>query len=370
MELTMRIPIRQTLFNGLAAIVLVIASGSACAALYSSLIVFGDSLLDNGNGLLLNAADPGVGLTVLGRVVPNDPRQPAYPPGATKYTNPGGVVAVEVLAGRLGLPLAPSVAGGTNFAIGGATTGTLNLVGNAAIVPNPSPIPGVPAGTPFYPGLIDKGIQTEIAAFAAGLGGASADPNALYVLWGGANDIFLNSELGLPQDPVTSVNNLATSVAQLYGLGARTILMPNLPDLGKTPAVLGTSDAAGATAVTLFFNALLAGAVPTLESALPGLDIIPFDTFDAFNDVLANLGAFGLTNSTDPCSFTAGCDPSQFVFSDLDHPTAALHRILGDLFFVAAVPEPGTLTLLAFALASVFWLRKSKTADERAGNLI
>ena len=127
--------IRQTVFSVFAAIVLAIASGSACAAFYSSLIVFGDSLLDNGNAMLLNVADPGVGLTVLGRVLPNDPRQPAYPPGATKYTNPGGDVAVEVLAGRLGVPLAPSVAGGTNFAIGGATTGTLNLIGNAALVP-------------------------------------------------------------------------------------------------------------------------------------------------------------------------------------------------------------------------------------------
>lgn len=354
--------IRQTFFSAFAAIVLAIASGSACAAFYSSLIVFGDSLLDNGNAMLLNVADPGVGLTVLGRTLPNDPRQPAYPPGATKYTNPGGDVAVEVLASRLGVPLAPSVAGGTNFAIGGATTGTLNLIGNAALVPNPSPIPGVPPGTPFYPGLVDKGIQTEIAAFASGLGGASADPSALYVLWGGANDVFLNSELGLPQDPAASVANLATSVAQLYGLGARTILMPNLPDLGRAPGVLGTPDAAGATAVTLFFNELLAGAIPTLEGTLPGLDIIPFDTFDAFNNVLANLSAFGLTNSTDPCSLTPGCDPSQFVFWDFDHPTAAVHRILGDLFFVAAVPEPGPLPLLALAFAGLLWLRTRNTA--------
>src|SRR5690349_2280683 len=184
--------IRQTFSSVFAAIGFAAASGSACAALYSSLIVFGDSLLDTGNAALLNVADPGLALLLLPpHFLPNDPSLTPYPPGATKYTDPGGNVAVEVLAARLGLPLAPSQAGGTNFAIGGATTGTLNLLGDATLVPNPSPIPGVPAGVPFYPGLVGQGIQTEIAAFAASLGGAPADPNALYVLWGGANDVFL-----------------------------------------------------------------------------------------------------------------------------------------------------------------------------------
>ena len=76
--------------------------------------------------------------------------------------------------------------------------------------------------------------------------------------------------------------------------------------------------------------------------------------------MLENPSAFGLTNSTDACSLTPGCDPSQFVFWDLDHPTAAVHRILGDLFFVAAVPEPGTLALLALALTGFVWLRTPK----------
>jgi predicted membrane protein len=33
-------------------------------------------------------------------------------------------VAVEYLAGLMGVPGGPSLAGGTNFAVGGATTGT------------------------------------------------------------------------------------------------------------------------------------------------------------------------------------------------------------------------------------------------------
>ena len=93
--------------RGLAALVFTVASGSACA-LYTSLTVFGDSLLDSGNALVLNLGTPGIGVAS-GFLVPTNPAAPPYPPGATKYTNPGGQVAVEVLANQLGLLLTPSV---------------------------------------------------------------------------------------------------------------------------------------------------------------------------------------------------------------------------------------------------------------------
>ena len=342
-------PARQTLHSAFLALVLALASGSAYAV-YTSINVFSDSLSDGGNARLYNLATPGVG-AALGYLVPIVPTSPPYPPAAAKYTDPGGQVAVEVLAARLGLPLAPSLLGGTNFATGGATTGTLNLGGDAALVPNPSPIPGVPPGTPFYPGLAGIGIQTQIDQYTAALGGSGADPSALYVVWGGPNDVFVNQALGLPQDPAASVGNLAAAVTDLYNLGARSVLLPNMPDLGRTPAFLGTSDAAGLTGLTLAFNALLAGAVPGLENALPGLDILPFDTFAAFNDVLSNLGAFGFTDATTPCYLLgAACDPDGFVFWDSVHPTSAVHTLLGGLFFAAVVPEPGSVALLVLGM--------------------
>ena len=112
---------------------------------------------------------------------------------------------------------------------------------------------------------------------------------------GGANDIFLNQALSQPQNPVASVANLAAAITDLYNLGARTLLVPNLPDVGRSPAFVGQPGAAGATALTLAFNALLAGAILNLEGTLGGLDILPFDTFALFDEVLSDLGAFGLT---------------------------------------------------------------------------
>ena len=334
-----------------AALVLTFSSGSVSASYYTSLIVFGDSLLDNGNALLYNLATPGLG-AALGYLVPTDPSLPPYPAGATQYTAPGGRSAVEVLAQRLGLPpLVPSQLGGNNFATGGATTGVLNFAGDGALVPNPSPLPGVPAGTPFYPGLAGIGIRTEVAQFATRLAGSSADPGALYVVMGGPNDVFLNSVLSKPQDPAASVANLLATIGDLYALGARTVLVPNMPDLGKAPGFLGGPSAAGVTALTLAFNALLAGVLPGVESSLAGLDIVPFDTFGAFDDLLANAASFGFTDTTHPCYLLGpSCDPAQFVFWDMDHPTPRVQAILGNLFFAAVVPEPGTIALVIVGL--------------------
>jgi phospholipase/lecithinase/hemolysin len=351
-----------------AAIAFAVASGSV-NALYTSISVFGDSLSDDGNALLYNLASPGLG-AALGYLVPTNPAAPPYPLGATKYTNPAGKVAVEVLAARLGLPLAPSFLGGTNFATGGATTGALNLAGDAAFVPNPSPIPGVPPGTPFYPGLAGTGIRAQVALFVGALGSSGADPGALYVVWGGPNDVFVNQALGSPQDPALSVANLAAAVTNLYNVGARTILLPNMPDLGKTPVFLGGPDAAGATGLTLAFNALLAGAILNLEGTLPGLDVLPFDTFTAFNDLLSNAGTFGFTNADTPCYLLgAACDPTQFVFWDFVHPTSIVQQILGQGFFAAAVPqavpEPPSTALIVVGILLVAWLRWRQNSVQR-----
>jgi len=95
-----------------------------------------------------------------------------------------------------------------------------------------------------------------------------------------------------------------------------------------------------------------APSVEGLEGLLPGLNIIGFDTFSFVDAAIANPGAFGFTNVSDPCfnGVTVCANPDQYVFWDLVHPTARSHELLGNAFAAAVVPEPPTLALCAIAV--------------------
>jgi phospholipase/lecithinase/hemolysin len=305
------------------------------AALIEALFVFGDSLSDAGNAAALS------GDTF-----------PPSPPYARRFSNVP--VAAEYLATALGVPLLPSVAGGTDFAVGGATTGTANF---DFVVSQPFPLPPVFENT---------GMAVQVGGFSD-----SFDPaRSLFMLWGGANDIFLALALG--QDPAaavgTAVTNLAGEVGALAGLGARRFLVPNLPDLGAVPfaATLSPAEAAGLTALSEGFGAGLAQALSLVEAQLLGLgidiDVELVDVLAAQREIMANPAAFGFTNVTSPCladpsAFAAGC--KGFLFFDDVHPTTAGHRILGREFR-AAVPVPATVLLLAAGMVSLLLQSRSR----------
>jgi len=130
-----------------------------------------------------------------------------------------GPVWVEQLAPLLGLTPNPN----TNFAFGGATTGTDNTLNTSFQTPLPTPLPA---------------LQQEINGFTAPLKAAkqSADPKALYIVWAGANDYLPTISSFKPfQQPDKPVENLSDAVKSLAGVGAKNILVVNLPDLGEIP---------------------------------------------------------------------------------------------------------------------------------------
>ena len=303
----------------------------ACTSLtvtagYTSLTVFGDSLSDGGNDYIFTG------------------NQFPPPPYAQRFSN--GPTAVERLASNLGLPLQPSLAGGSNYAFGGAETGLDNFERFDIPVP--------------FAGPTATGALAQVQSFAGAFG-----PNSLVVLWAGPNDLFTALTLG--QNPANiiapAMNNLAQSVGLLYGAGAREILMPNMPDIGATPFGLTSGNAAGLTAFSVGFDFFLNQTINQLELGLSGLDIIRFDTFSAIHSLIANAGAYGFTDVTHPCfdelAQTVCANPNQYIFWDDVHPTARTHQLLGD-GFTTAVPEPTTLAMLGLGLASLGFARRRK----------
>lgn len=329
----MKLPIRRLL---LAAALTLLAPMAAHASLQtlSNLYVFGDSLSDGGN-----YAGPGGPGTF-----------PPFPYAGTRYSN--GPTAVEYLwqAYNPGdTSFKPSNYGGTNYALGGATTGTFSF---NSINPN------VPSALqPWF--ASQGGVANQVTQFAGDCSLCFNPADSLFVLWAFPNDVFANvafASVGFPSltpmDLITyGVTNIVSSIQVLVAEGATHFLIPNMPDLGNTPGFAGN---AGLTGLTLAFNSALAGALTGLDQALTNVEITQFDVFGAVNDVIKNPTQYGLTNVTEQCVeniLNGRCNPydNSWLFWDSVHPTTAGHAILGDQL-AAAVPEPATLWLMAPAL--------------------
>ncbi|EHR72591.1 PEP-CTERM putative exosortase interaction domain-containing protein [Burkholderiales bacterium JOSHI_001] len=329
---------RNTLSRWLSAAALALASLAGTAAHagpYTNMFVFGDSLTDTGNIFLATA----------GSASPQ--ALPPYYQG--RFSD--GPLWIDVLAQGLGLPAgaAPSLLGGTNFAWAGARTGR--------------------GTTP--PGLL---LQEE--AFTNSV--PTLDPNALYVVVGGGNDMrdarnAFTSESGADQAgrqaaANAAVLNLSVVVTDLASRGAKHFLVGNLPNLGLTAeaALLGLQ--AASTDASNRFNERITGLV-NFGSNL-GLDMNFLDMAGIVNavyaDALLNNGAtYGITNLGLPC-FLANV-PSCAAYASVDglHPTAPVHALFGQAALQAVavpVPEPETLLLMSLGLAALAWRQRARSA--------
>ena len=148
--------VRASALPTLALTLVALTSLPAAASTYSSLVVFGDSLSDSGNNAAVGLFDPN-------QVITGNTYIPTNTYAPMTFSN--GLVWASDVASRLGVPLQPSLALGTNFAFGGATTGT------------PGPGPG---GFPFS-------LLTQASQYLAATQNM-ASPNALYVVEGGGNN--------------------------------------------------------------------------------------------------------------------------------------------------------------------------------------
>jgi phospholipase/lecithinase/hemolysin len=304
---------RWIVINAVTVIVLALQAHAAQAGSYTQIVAFGDSLTDVGDVYLAKNG--------------TYPVAPPYAPG--RFTD--GPVWLEQLASRLGLPAPlPGVAGGTDFAFGGAETHSASGISTLG-APN---------------------LDTQIGLYLQA--GLSFNSSQLIVLWGGAND-FLQTGQTNPSVPVANLAQDITSIAQG---GGRFFLVPNLPPLGDTPDVMAKGPAAvsALNALSQQFDSLLAAELTTLSRTL-GVTIYSLDVASIFNQVLQNPSVFGLTNVTGPAVANGpgneglpgpvAANPDQYLFWDGLHPTETVHRILGNAAFADAttVPEPASLTM-------------------------
>ncbi|KAA6459183.1 SGNH/GDSL hydrolase family protein [Acidobacteria bacterium AB60] len=274
-----------------AAFVLLLASvaASSQAPAFSSLVVFGDSYCDVGNF-----------------------HSPGYPYYPDRWSN--GPLWVEHIAGFLGVPLLPSSAGGTDYAWDGAAVTNSNYI---------------------------YSVPQQLEKYLADHGG-KADPQALFVLEGGVNDIVGTIGRSTIDDPeklgLQIARGLVNSETLLRAAGARHFLIANLIDVGRLPAAAPIAALASATtaAANHHLTRLLAE-----DDTREGAETLRLNLFRLIQAIAGDPTHFGFTNISDACKTqTSFCaDPDHYLFFDSLHLSEFAHADIAVAAEVLLAPD-------------------------------
>ncbi len=280
----------------------------------TGLVVFGDSLSDNGN---LYHLQEGKTLN--------------WPYYFGRCSN--GLVWVEILTASLNL--SPNKL--DDRAIAGAQTHN---------------------GMKTSPGMLSQ-VQDYLST------AQSVDPNRLYVVWVGGNNYiyhpFWSSDRAQQHAIDRAVDDIAEAIQVLSAHGARYFLIPNLPDIGATPLAKRMKDKhpklnfqANLTQLSEKHNQLLQRRLNLLQKQL-GVSITQVDVFSMMQEAIHNPHQYGLTNPFEPCyqgSYLGGgkacATPDQHLFWDAVHPTFAGHKMLSEIA-LDALKTDGLVKILSTA---------------------
>ena len=321
------------------------------AATFDNIFVFGDSTVDTGWFRYQPLpADPTLNALAAASLAD----------GGRIPDTPYGVGAAQVLAAAFGKTANPADngAGGTNYAASGAQ--------NNAILINP-----------HAPSTV-----SQMTTYLLGNGGV-ADPNALYLVSSGGNDIKYAQTLvggAARQGWVdNAATDLANKIAVLQAAGAKNIIVSN--------GYYAATTAPGPTSLfTRYYNDLFTD-LNALNVTFKLADVQSLES-----SIFANPGAYGFTSisNVDETNGTALINPDSAAltnswalysttlslrspnaaqtsfWADDEHFAAHAQQLEGELFIeVANTPLPAALPLFASglgALGLLGWRRKRKNA--------
>ncbi len=321
-----------------------VLAGSAWAQSFSNFFVFGASLSDTGNIA----------------------QREGLPAGSSFTTNPDPLAA-EIIAQTFGASGRHSLAGGPNYAWSGACVR--------------------PEGPCLYPvPTITQQVDQHLSSRAGG----RADPDALYFLWAGLNDI--NDTLFL--DPANARSNTLAAAAAHAGLvrrlqeaGARYIVVPNLPDLSVIPFAANLPPAlrGALTALSAAYNEVVYAGLREREDG-----IIPINIKVLSEELLESPQTYGFTNVREtacplnanpltdrsPVSLVCGPEGSgypktyapganqRYLFADDKHPGGAAHAIIASVV-TSTLAAPVQVSLAGEAGVDVAGVHRNAVSTER-----
>ncbi|MBA2652368.1 MAG: SGNH/GDSL hydrolase family protein [Tatlockia sp.] len=184
-----------------------------------------------------------------------------------------------------------------------------------------------------------------------------AAANTLYIIWIGANNYLMT-----PKDAdgtLASVNTgIRKSIKTLTKAGAKHIMLVSIPDLGVTPfpSESYSEDLAPAvreklSSFTRRHNELLSETITELKQSNPEVEWLYFDASSKFKEFLDTPDIYGIRNTKDACHKSdtdklikhsmlqiasrvqertepGSCD--DYLFFDGVHPTARAHKVIAE----------------------------------------
>jgi outer membrane lipase/esterase len=342
---------------------------AASAATFDAFIGFGDSEIDSGwwAGALNGHCGPVASPCTTGDTTSDAKIGAAIDNGGTGTAVGVGLMNSQIIATHYGLTALPAnQTGGTNYAI----PGTMDArVGSAPGSANANPNPNLPSTV------------EQISSYLTATG--HADPNGLYIISSGGNDVtYANTIAGLT-DQETFLSDqaaaLTTAIDALQTDGAKTIVVYGLKS-SSTLAMYYTSTLfADLTAAGVnFIGADILGLVETVQADPSAYDLLT-DTPGIAGDsntpsaCVAGADATGwgqrcadTTVASDEYAHLRDADAElTSLYSDDEHFSAAGQMIEADyvisLIDKAETPLPSTVSMFASGLgilALLGWRRK------------
>ena len=232
-----------------------ILSFTCVAAQVNKIVIFGDSLSDNGN--LYH---------YLGHIIP---KSPPYYKG--RFSN--GPVWIEQLS-QLYFPDKQSNHL-EDYAVGGAGA-VLSYKENL----------------PFT-------LTAEVTDYLYSNHYKNKNKN-LFIIWIGANN-YLNGPTNVDAITTDVVKSIESNIKTLINHGASTFMVANLPDLGKTPAAIQDHHESLLSQLTVTHNTKLATMYERLKEQYPNVTFAYFDVNTLFDQLENQAQQYNISNTDSAC---------------------------------------------------------------------
>jgi phospholipase/lecithinase/hemolysin len=248
-----------------------VASASEPAT-YNKVVVFGDSLSDNGN---LYRTDLGL-----------MPKSPPYYQGRFSNGPTWADIAEKYLTDKYNVTTA-------NYAVGGETVNLHN------------PIQG------FLPYTFTNSLDSYYLHTVF-----TDRTHTLFIIWLGAND-YLNGAKD-PEEATTAVaNTIQTNINSLIAAGAKNFLVLNLPDLAVTPFAATSPDPKVLHTLTMLHNVKLQAVVDATQAQHKDVIIRSLDVYGLYEDLAKNLDAYNQKYHTHISNMDTACWTGGYLYNKM-----------------------------------------------------